>query len=194
MAKKAEKAENKGGRPTKYKSEYVQIAGELCKQKGYTDKNLAAHFKVSETQLYVWKQKYPEFAEAIKKGKDSHDTEIVESCLLKRAKGYSFEETTKELRKDEEGVEQLVIVKIVTKHMPSSDVSKIFWLKNRNPDRWSDKKEIDHRIEGITKPLTEEELMERLEQVKEAGTGIDKKSIEGNGNGSGSGENANKSP
>ena len=32
------------------------------------------------------------------------------------------------------------------------------------------------------KPLTEEELIERLNTVKEAGTGMDVKSIEGNGN------------
>lgn len=47
------------------------------------------------------------------------------------------------------------------------------------------KQEIEGNINLIPtdeKPLTEEELLERLQKVKHAGNGIDTKSIEGNGN------------
>ena len=176
-----------GGQPTKYKPEYVEEAGELCQKKGYTNKNLAAHFKVNIDTIYTWKKKYSEFSEAIKKGKDVFDTEVVEQALLKRALGYKFDEITQELVevKDKDGVvtQEMQVTKIVTKHQPSSDVSKIFWLKNRSPDRWSDKKEIEHRIEN-KEELTEEMLITRLAEIQDAGNGIDMKSIEGvNGNG-----------
>lgn len=200
MAKKAKKkAKNKGGRPTKYKPEFVKIAGELCQEKGYTNKNLAQHFGVSESVIKVWKNRYSAFLATIKKGKDSFDSQVVEQVLLKRAKGYSYDETTKEPvivdkgkvdgevieegETVEEAVEQsLVITKVVTKEVAPSEVAIIFWLKNREPQRWSDKKEIDHRIKEIAEPLTAEQMRQRLEEVAKAGTGIDEKSIEGNGN------------
>ncbi len=103
----------------------------------------------------------------------------MEASLLKRTQGYSFDEVTKELRKNKEGKEELVVVKVVTKHVNPSDLAIIFHLKNRNPDRWSDKKEIDHRVQDISKPLTEEELRRRLVEIEGAGTGLDTKSIEG---------------
>ena len=68
MVKVAEKAKNQGGQPTKYKPEYAKKTEELCREKGYTDKNLAAHFKVSETTINNWKRRYLEFFESIKKG------------------------------------------------------------------------------------------------------------------------------
>lgn len=203
MAKKAKKKtkKNKKGRPTKYKPEFVQIAGELCQEKGYTIKNLAQHFKVVESSITLWMKEYSDFSAAIKKGRDVFDTQEVEQSLLKRAKGYGYDEITKEPvmvdkgvvdEKDieegetvEEAVENsLAVTKVVTKEVAPSEVAIIFWLKNRQPQRWSDKKEIDHRIEGITEPLTVEEMKKRIIEAEEAGTGIDEKSIEGNGNGS----------
>jgi len=181
----AVKKKNKVGRPTKYKAEYVSMAEELCREKGYTDKNLATHFKIAEDTIYEWKKRYSEFTESIKKGKDEFDSRIVEQALLKRALGYSYIETTREpwhIKEGEEASQKLVVTKKVTKQMAPEVVAQIFWLKNRQTQRWSDKKEIDHRIEGITEPLTEEELLARLEKARAAGTGIDKKSIEGNGN------------
>lgn len=192
MVKKAKKAKKKKGRPTSYKPEFTKIAGKLCQEKGYTDKNLAAHFKVSETTINNWKNEFPEFLESIKKGKDDFDSQVVEQSLLKRAVGYSYVETTRELQDETEGIfdeedvssiQTLAVTKKVTKQVAPDVTAQIFWLKNRKPQRWSDKKEIDHRIEGITEPLTEEQLLERLRKIKEAGTGIDTKSIEGNGNG-----------
>ena len=184
VAKKKQNGK-KNGRPNGYTPQHAEIALKLCAEKGYTDENLADQFKISTTTLYVWKNKHIEFAEAIKKGKDQFDSRVVEQALLKRAKGYAYEEVTSEVRRDkdgkivygEDGEPEYVITKKVTKHMPSSDVSKIFWLKNRDPARWSDKKEIDHRFEETKKPLTEEELKERLVAVAEAGNGIDKQSI-----------------
>ena len=194
MAKKAKKAKKrKGGRPTKYNPKYVKVAGKLCEEKGYTNKNLAAHFKVAESTINKWKKEFSEFSDAIKKGKDEFDSQVVEQSLLKRALGYSYVETTRELQADNEevpddddgesAIQTLVVTKKVTKQVVPSDVAIIFWLKNRRPGRWSDVKEIEHRIEEIGKPLTIDEMKKRILEAGTVGTGIDNRSIEGsNGN------------
>ena len=93
---KTEGKKHPGGRPTKYKPEHIQVAEDLCRKEGYTDKQLAAHFKVAECTLYSWKKEYPEFSEVIRRGKDDFDNRVVESSLLKRAVGYTYEEITQE--------------------------------------------------------------------------------------------------
>ena len=57
----SDKQKHPGGRPTKYRSEFVEQAEQLCRDEGYTDKQLAAKFTVSVKQLYVWKNRYSEF-------------------------------------------------------------------------------------------------------------------------------------
>lgn len=185
MAKKTKK---KKGRPTSYKPKYAEVAGRLCKEKGYTDKNLAVHFNVSETTINNWKHDFLEFLESIKKGKDDFDSRVVEQALLKRAVGYSYVETTRELQSEsgelfdeeiESSIQTLEVTKKVTKQIAPDVTAQIFWLKNRKPQRWSDMKEIEHRIEGITEPLTLEEMKKRILEAEKAGTGIDQRSIEG---------------
>ena len=195
---KTKPKKDKGGRPTAYKSDYPKIAEELCEKKGYTNENLAAHFKVAVDTIYEWKKKYSEFSEAIKKGKDIFNIEVVEQCLLKRVTGFSYDEVTKEpviINKGEiadEDVEKgetpaeaaertLVITKVVTKKVAGDVTAQIFFLKNRSPKRWSDLKEIEHRIPGLKATLTLGEMKLRIEQAAKAGTGIDMKSIEGGG-------------
>ena len=189
MTKK--KTTKKIGRTSKYKPKYAEVAERLCQEKGYTDKNLAIHFKVSEATINRWKNEFCEFCESLKKGKDDFDSRVVEQALLKRAVGYSYVETTRELQSENEeviddedeeseiSIQTLAVTKKVTKHMAPDVTAEIFWLKNRQPQRWSDMKEIEHRIKGITEPLTLEEMEKRLKAAKKAGTGIDQRSIEG---------------
>lgn len=94
--------------------------------------------------------------EALKKGKEVVDIQV-ENALLKRALGYEFVEVTKELA--ETG---LIVTKKVTKQQAPDTTAAIFWLKNRKPNEWRDKKEtqISGNI-GVRNPmqnLTEEEL------------------------------------
>lgn len=35
-------------------------------------------------------------------------------------------------------------VERTSKHLPSDATSMIFWLKNRQPDRWNDRKQVEH--------------------------------------------------
>lgn len=103
---------------------------------GLTNEQIAHNIGISTTTLYDWCNNYPNFSDALKKGKEVVDREV-ENALLKRALGYCYEETTRET--DETG--QLVVTKIVTKEVVPDTTAQIFWLKNRKPKEWRDKVE-----------------------------------------------------
>ena len=58
----------------------------------------------------------------------------VENALLKRALGYQYDEITLE-----DGIE----TKRVTKEVIPDTTAQIFWLKNRKPDQWRDKQNLE---------------------------------------------------
>lgn len=116
--------------------------------------------QVYAATLYDWKKKYPKISEALKKSKEVVDIQV-ENALLKRALGYQYDEVTREKVKDPvTGFSCLSITKKVTKEMQPDTTAQIFWLKNRRPDEWRDK--IDVNAPGaqsteddpVTKSLT----------------------------------------
>ena len=78
-----------------------------------------------------------DISDALKKGKEVIDRQV-ENALLKRALGYEYVETTKELT--DLG---LTVTKQVTKQVAPDTTAQIFWLKNRKPQEWRDKKETE---------------------------------------------------
>jgi len=116
------------------------------------DQKLAEFFKVEEKTINNWKEKYPAFLGAVKKAKDEFDTKNVEASLLKRALGYSYEEFHYERielgdspkNSDEKQVGTLI--KTVIKQVARDVTAQIFCLKNRDKDRWRDKRE--HELTG----------------------------------------------
>ena len=128
------------------------IEGWACD--GLTDEQIAQNIGINPATLYDWKKKYPEISKALKKGKEVVDRQV-ENALLKRALGYKYEEIKTE--KTEEGKKVTVTVKEV---VPDT-TAQIFWLKNRKPDQWRDKQQIEHSGEIRNNPyesLTTEEL------------------------------------
>jgi len=126
------------GRPSKFKDvnlDQVKVVAE----KGWTDLEMAAFFGVVESTWYKWKIDHPEFSEALKLWKNEAD-EIVERCLFERATGYQHSED-KIFNAD--GV-PLVVPTV--KHYAPDVTAAIFWLKNRNPKEWRDKRE--HEFTG----------------------------------------------
>lgn len=112
---------------------------------GLNDEQIAANAGIATATLYDWKKRYPEVSEALKKGKEVVDVQV-ENALLKRALGYTYTETKKE--RTAEGVRTTTTIKEV---VPDT-TAQIFWLKNRRPDRWRDKQDIEHsgQIGGVT--------------------------------------------
>lgn len=133
---------------------------------GLTDEQIAKNMGIKRQTLYDWKKKYPDISDALKRGKEVIDREV-ENALLKRARGYQYDETTYEkvVVRDSEGKvvgHQMQPTKVVTKEVQPDVTAQIFWLKNRKPDVWRDKKETE--LSGgidVTNPyegLTTEEL------------------------------------
>lgn len=125
-----------GGRPTSFKAEFVEQAKKLCAL-GATDKELADFFSVSLSTLNLWKIKHAEFSESLQRGKEVADRRVVEA-LYSRAMGYSHEDT------DIRVVDGAIMETPLIKHYPPDTTAAIFWLKNRRPDEWRDKQEIEH--------------------------------------------------
>lgn len=129
----------KGGRPSKYKPEYSAQAYKLCLL-GATDKELADFFEVTESTLNLWKKEYQEFSESLKRGKMEADSNVA-SRLFRRATGYSHPDVDIKIYKGK------VIKTELTKHYPPDSTAAIFWLKNRQPEKWRDKQEIKHSLD-----------------------------------------------
>lgn len=113
---------------------------EAWARNGLTDEQIAHNMGVSVATLSNYKNKYLEILEALKKGKEVVDIEV-ENALLKRALGYRYDEIT-----IEDGEE----TKRVTKEVQPDTTAQIFWLKNRRPDLWRDKQNIE-----VSKPIDE---------------------------------------
>lgn len=129
----SDKKKNKGGRPTDYDPKYNEQARKLCLM-GYTDKELALFFEVSEQTLNTWKKKHPKFLESLKLGKDSADMEVAAS-LYQRAVGYSHRETKVFNNQGE------IVTHDVTRIYPPDPISIKYWLNNRQKDKWREKVE-----------------------------------------------------
>jgi len=136
------------GRPTKYDPEkHPQLAYEFCAENGFTDKKLAKAFAVDVATVNKWKKEYPEFYESVKRGKDIFDTGKVENSLLRRSKGFmATEKTFEQIFNKTTNKLEMVETKRVKKLMAPDPTSMIFWLKNRNPERWRDKQDV--KLEG----------------------------------------------
>ena len=99
---------------------------------GLVDEQIAENIGIRAGTLYDWKNRFPDISEALKKGKEVVDRQV-ENALLKRALGYTYAEITYE-----DGVE----TKRVIKEVVPDTTAQIFWLKNRKPEIWRDKREI----------------------------------------------------
>ena len=127
---------------------------------GLTDEQIAGNMGIKRQTLYDWKKKYPVFSDALKRGKEIIDRQV-ENSLLKRALGYEYDEVTTTTYPD--GGEE---TKRVTKHVVPDTTAQIFWLKNRKPDDWRDKKDVNLSGDiGIAETL--KKARERVKNGKE---------------------------
>jgi hypothetical protein len=112
---------------------------------GLIIEQIAKNLDIAPSTFYDYQNKHEELSEALKRGKEVVDIEV-ENALLKRAMGYRYDEVT-----CEGGFE----TKRVTKEVQPDVTAQIFWLKNRRPETWRDKKDIDTNINGELKMKTD---------------------------------------
>lgn len=135
---------------------------------GLTDEQIAQNMGIGTRTLYEWKQKYPQISQSLKINKEIVDIQV-ENALLKRALGYSFTETTKERKlNDATGKYEMVTTKEVIKEVTPDTTAQIFWLKNRKPEEWRDKKDVavEGNINSVVSSMSDEALDERIESLK----------------------------
>ena len=121
------------GTPASYRAEYAEQGRKLCLLLGATDQDLAHFFNISPETLSEWLARVPDFATAIRAGKELADADVADR-LHRRAIGYSHEAVRVFSDRNVSYVESF----------PPDTSACIFWLKSRQPDRWRDKIEHEH--------------------------------------------------
>lgn len=160
------------GRRTKYDADFHPKQALKYSLLGLTDVQTAGAFEINPDTLYQWQKKYPEFSESIKKGKFEADANVV-STLYKRALGHTQKSKVAfKVKKIDSGTGKLydtIEFAETEEYFPPDMIATIFWLKNRQPEHWRDKKEveIDDKRDLDTSKLSDSAL-EELENALKA--------------------------
>ena len=107
---------------------------------GLTDEQIAHNMGVAYSTLRVWRDKYSALSAVLKRGKEVVDIQV-ENALLKRALGYQYKEVKTEEYETEDGTVKRVTTTV--KEVVPDTTAQIFWLKNRKPDVWRDKQNVE---------------------------------------------------
>lgn len=127
------------GRPSSYSDEFAKQAEKLSAL-GATDMEMADFFEVDVRTIYRWKHDHDEFCQALNAGKSKADERVINS-LYQRAVGYE-QEAVKIFMPA--GADAPVYAPYREKVAPDTTAA-IFWLKNRQPEQWRDKQELEHK-------------------------------------------------
>jgi hypothetical protein len=112
---------------------------------GATDPMIAQSLGINYQTLDIWKRKYPDLLEAMKRGKEIADGNVAYS-LYKSATGYTYTDTvvlSNKVKKFANGklikeYTEPLIVKI-EREMPANVTAAVKWLSARQPDKWGHK-------------------------------------------------------
>lgn len=122
---------------------------EAWSRDGLTDEQIAGNIGINVRTLYNWKRKSVRIFQSLKANKELADIEV-ENALRKKALGFRETEQTVSSRKIVEyengkrarEITEPVVTEI-EKYYPPDTTAQIFWLKNRKPGQWRDKREQD---------------------------------------------------
>ena len=115
---------------------------------GLTDEQIAHNMGISRETLSQWRKKYSDISDTLKRGKEVVDREV-ENALLQKALG--FKETVRKAIKCKEvkydngkRVSEKEHIEYAEEevYVPPDTTAQIFWLKNRRPDKWKDKQDV----------------------------------------------------
>lgn len=143
----------------------LQIGG--WAKSGLTDEQIAHNMGIRRKTLYEWKKKYSDISNALKVNKEVADIQV-ENALFKKALGFKAVDIIYERVKNlDTGEYELVPAKKTERDVPPDTTAQIFWLKNRKPDVWSDRKDLNLKGEvDTTSSLSDDELNKKIANLE----------------------------
>ena len=151
-----------------YTEKNMAVVASLCR-KGWTNAELAEYIGISESTLYDWTKKHPEFSEALSEGKD-YCVAQVENALYQKALGIEKEVTevstyTEDIIKNGEKIGEKRTEKKDTKviYVPPDTRAAQFFLTNRCGDDWKQKQSTE--ITGNIHIDANVKAVDRLQQA-----------------------------
>jgi len=136
---------------TKYRRQYARLAYKHSLL-GATPAHVANLLEVSERTVYDWMEAHPEFRAAMEQGRVDADANVARS-LYKKATGYTHQ-AVKLFQ-----YQGTPVVVPYTEIVPPDTEAAKFWLKNRQPELWKDKVEVE---EKPTLALVDREQMDQI--------------------------------
>ena len=124
------------GRPTKYRPEMCAKAQEFARA-GMTRADIAVQLGVSESHMYAWANKYPEFSQALNQERAIADTAVASALYLK-ATGQATKTVRKVITKEDGSKE----VHETIETLGPDERAARYWLNNRAPKQWRDRIEV----------------------------------------------------
>lgn len=121
---------------------------EAWARNGLTDEQIAQNMGVTPKTLYRWKEQYCQICQSLKKGKEVVDIQV-ENALLQKALGFTklIKKPIKlkeVLYKDGKRISEKERIEYADEevYIPPDTTAQIFWLKNRKPNDWRDKRDV----------------------------------------------------
>lgn len=152
------------GRPTDYNPEFYPKLAEAYALAGLIDSEIAKKLGISVATLNNWKKEHPDFIESLKQGKSVPDSKV-QNALYKNALGYKYEAEKPMTVSDGKAEGSHIEIAKYIEHVAPNVTAEIFWLKNRMPDKWREKQEIEHSGSLDINAITPEERKARIEEL-----------------------------
>jgi transposase len=108
-------------------------------QNGDLEEKIYQRLDISHDTWYRYLKEYPELNEIVNSANDIRNKQV-ENALLKAALGYEYEEV-RTIIEEKNGKKNTRIEK-AKKFMPPNTGAMQFWLKNKSPEKWNDRREL----------------------------------------------------
>lgn len=132
----------------KYSADYPSQARRLCLlRRGLTNADLAQYFEVDIRTITNWMHDHPEFAAAVKAGKEGADVDVAEGLYFRASGGSYVEQEVVKVKQVDPATGKLyddVKIVEVTKYIPPDASAAYRWLANRHrspTEQWADRYE-----------------------------------------------------
>lgn len=109
-------------------------------EQGDSIRDICHKLSISQDTWYRYQREHETLSELVNLGR-SVTQSLVEKSLLKLCTGYDFEELKTIIEEDRGGKKRTKLEK-TKRHQPPSAQAISFFLRNRCPEEWSDKKEL----------------------------------------------------